>query len=666
MIQKIHGVPEFLSGVVNPYNRLFMKVLAFTISLLLAILAIGCEKKAEESAKQLSGNRSVAFPGKKILFLDSYHESYEPNIKSRRAMENELKDTGASIVYRYLDEKNTSDTAILHQRGLAIFNEIASITPDVIVLADDPIMKWVAEPFLMNQKIPLVFIGVNWEYPPASQAPLTGQLEVEVLSKLVSDLQQFARGSRIGILTARSATDEKSISAYKDVLGISFAEQAFVTTFDDWKREFRRLQNEVDLLIVRQNSGISGWDDREAQAFCLAETLIPTGSPNLHMSPYTLLCYPKDNGEFGEYAGKTIVKILSGTPPQSLPYEKNIRSNRTLNTRIAKKLGITFSADFLESANFVSAFTGKIAFINSYHRGYEWSDKIEQAFLKSIGVSDFAGKDEYNTEGLHIRFFYLDGKKNPAKELVTKRSKETFSELNQWKPDLIIAADDDAAKYLVVPHYINTDQPVLFCGLNWDASVYGFPTSNIRGMVEVAPVRELIEFLVPLAKGKRIGYIGADVLSEAKELDHYKNTLKISFHDGGLVKSVEAWKNLYCRLQTTCDVVIILSYVGIPDWNNAEMEKFVINETKVPSGTTTTMIRRIALVSFARLAEEQGWWAGEQARAVLSGKPISEIAMTKNVRSVKYVHTELMKRLSIKIPTSLIDSSFFIDDGKAQ
>jgi len=666
MIQKIPGAPEFLSGVVNPYSRLFMKVVVFIISLLLTLLTIGCEKKAEDSTKLLSGNQSVTFPGKKILFLDSYHESYEPNIKARRAMENELKDTGVSIVYRYLDEKNTSDTAILHQRGLAIFNEIDSIRPDAIVLADDPIMKWVAEPFLMTQKIPLVFIGVNWEYPPALQAPLTGQLEVEVLSKLVADLQQFARGSRIGILTARSATDEKSIAAYKAVLGISFAEQALVTTFDEWKREFRRLQNEVDLLIVRQNSGISGWDDREAKTFCRVETLIPTGSPNLHMSPYTLLCYPKDNGEFGEYAGKTIIKILSGTSPQSLPYEKNIRSNRTLNTQIAKKLGITFSAEFLESANFVAANTGKIAFINSYHRGYEWSDNIEQAFLKSLGVSDSERKIEYNAEGVHIRFFYLDGKQNPAKESVAKRASETIRELNVWNPDLIVAADDDAAKYLVVPYYMNTDKPVLFCGLNWDASVYGFPTVNIRGMVEVAPVRELIDFLIPLSRGNRIGYIGADVLSEAKELNHYKNTLNISFHDGGLVKSAEEWKTLYRRLQTTCDFVIILSYVGITGWDTAEMEHFVLNETKIPSGTTTTIIRRMALVSFARLAEEQGWWAGEQARAVLSGKSISEIAMTKNVRSVKYVHTELMKRLSIKIPTSLIDSSFFIDDGKAQ
>lgn len=643
-----------------------MKVAAFTISLLLAILTIGCEKKVEDSAKQLSGNQSLSFSGKTVLFLDSYHDSYEPNVKTRLAMENELKGTGVSVVYRYLDEKNISDPTILHQRGLAMFKEIDSIKPDVIVLADDPIMKWVAEPFLLNQKVPLVFIGVNWEYPPVPQAPLTGQLEVEVLTKLIADLQQFSKGPRIGILTARSSTDEKSIAAYRDVLGISFTELALVTTFDEWKQEFRRLQNEVDLLIVRQNSGISGWDDQEAQVFCRAETLIPTGSPNLHMSPYALLCYPKDNVEFGEYAAKTIVKILGGVSPQSLPYEKNVRSSRVLNTRIAKKLGITFSAEFLESANFVPTHTGKIAFINSYHCGYEWSDKIEQAFLKSIGINDSAGKGEYNAEGLHIRFFYLDGKRNPAQESVTKRSSETFSELNQWKPDLIVAADDDAAKYLVAPHYMNTDMPVLFCGLNWGASVYGFPTENIRGMVEVAPVIELIDFLIPLAKGKRIGYIGADVLSESKELYHYKNTLNISFHDGALVKSVEAWKALYRRLQTTCDIVIILSYVGIPDWNAEEMKQFVLDETKVPSGTTTTIIRRMVLVSFARLAEEQGWWVGEQARAVLSGKPISEITVTKNVRSVKYVHTELMKRLSIKIPTSLIDSSFFIDNGKTQ
>lgn len=636
-----------------------MKTLSI-LTLCFSLILCGCGKK-NDPAPSVTNDSTATFPGKTVLFLDSYHESYEPNMKARTALERELKGSGVTVLYRYLDEKNNSDTAFLRQRGIAISREIDSIQPDIIVLADDPIMKWVAEPFLIAKSTPLIFIGVNWQYPKVATAPLTGQLEVELLTQLIDDLKTVGKGSRIGILTAKTGTDEKSIAAYRDVLGVEFTRTALVTTFEEWKREFRQLQKEVDILIVRQNAGITGWNDHEAELFCRMETKIPTGSPNFHMSRFVLLCYPKLNEEFGEYAGKTVLKILKGATPHAMAYDKNSRTNRTVNAAIAKQINVLFPAEFLETAHFVESLSRKIAFVNSYHRGYEWSDKIEQSFLQSFGVADSAGKSEYRFNGMEIRFFYLDGKQNPQDEKLKIRASETVKLLNQWKPDLIVAADDDASKFLIQPHYSNTETPVLYCGLNWDASAYGFPTPNIRGMVEVAPVRELIDFLTPLAKGKRIGYIGADVLSESKELNHYKTILNIEFHDGGLVKSINEWKTLYRRLQKSCDMVIVLSYVGIHNWDIPAMEKFVIEETKVPSGTTTQMVRRLALVSFTRLPEEQGWWVGTQARAVLSGTAMSSIVSTHNVRSAKYVHTELMKKLAIKIPTHLIDSVFLLE-----
>ena len=57
----------------------------------------------------------------------------------------------------------------------------------------------------------------------------------------------------------------------------------------------------------------------------------------------------------------------------------------------------------------------------------------------------------------------------------------------------MIASDDNAQKYLVVPYLKGTQVPVIFNGVNWDASAYGFPTSNVTGMIEVELPDQLVE-----------------------------------------------------------------------------------------------------------------------------------------------------------------------------
>ncbi len=78
--------------------------------------------------------------------------------------------------------------------------------------------------------------------------------------------------------------------------------------------------------------------------------------------------------------------------------------------------------------------------------------------------------------------------------------------IDSWQPDVVIASDDNASKYLIAPYYKGGDLPFVFCGLNWDASVYGFPAKNVTGMVEVAQIPQLLEVLKRHAKGDRESY----------------------------------------------------------------------------------------------------------------------------------------------------------------
>jgi len=225
-----------------------------------------------------------------------------------------------------------------------------------------------------------------------------------------------------------------------------------------------------------------------------------------------------------------------------------------------------------------------------------------------------------------------------------------------------VASDDSAAKYLIQPYYRNSVTPFVFCGVNWDASVYGFPTPNITGMVEVAPVNETLALLKKYARGDRIGFIGANTLSENKNLESYSTVLGVSFADGHLVDDFSAWKKEYLRLQDSVDMVLFFTPDGIDGWDPDLAEDFILKNTRVPSGGTGDHHIRYALLGQVRIAEEQGWWAGKTALRILNGTSPANIPVATNQQSRLYLNMELAKHLGIKFPMDLIQQATFIKE----
>ena len=83
----------------------------------------------------------------------------------------------------------------------------------------------------------------------------------------------------------------------------------------------------------------------------------------------------------------------------------------------------------------------KVLFINSYYPGFHSTDE----YLKGI-------KDAFKGKNIELRTFNMDTKRNPQVEFIEAKAVEAIEEINSFKPDLIIASDDNAAKYVVQPH----------------------------------------------------------------------------------------------------------------------------------------------------------------------------------------------------------------------
>lgn len=287
----------------------------------------------------------------------------------------------------------------------------------------------------------------------------------------------------------------------------------------------------------------------------------------------------------------------------------------------------------------------QILYIDSYHQGYGWSDGITEGIQTTLAGT-----------GVELEIFRMDSKRQPDKGHIRKAAIQAKMRIEALKPDLVIASDDNASKYLIAPFYKNAKLPVIFCGLNWDASVYGYPYQNATGMVEVALVPQLLEYLKPLADGKKLAYLAADVMTARKEGLHYRQRFDLEMIER-YVKDFSQWKKQYKSLQSECDILIVGNHAGINDWEDAAAMAHIQSRTQVPTGALYDFMAPYALISYVKLPQEQGCWAAQTALKVLNGADIRQVPITRNKEGRLIVNLQLAQQLAIAIPTKTRDAA---------
>lgn len=286
-------------------------------------------------------------------------------------------------------------------------------------------------------------------------------------------------------------------------------------------------------------------------------------------------------------------------------------------------------------------------YISSYHRGLEWSDRIEN------GLNDrLDGKCK-------VVQYDMDTKRNLDTEFKIKAAAEALSIIKQQKADIVITSDDNAARYLIVPHLLGRRTPVVFTGINWTVEEYGFPVKNVTGMVEVSPLVPLIkQALDSIPSAKRAVYIGADNLTEIKNFERYRTAAQ----DHGIKleslqsKNFDEWKETFIKAQDY-DFVIMGNFSGITDWDMEAAESHVIVNTRKFSLTSHDWMMPLSALGYTTLPEEQGEWAAESALAILAGTKPSTIPIVTNRRWDTWVNKQLLEASGVNVPESITDGA---------
>lgn len=286
----------------------------------------------------------------------------------------------------------------------------------------------------------------------------------------------------------------------------------------------------------------------------------------------------------------------------------------------------------------------KCLFVSSYHQGYAWSDGVERGLRKTLD-----GHCE-------LRQFDMDTKRRKNIEQIQDAAQRAKQLIDSWQPDVVITADDHAARHLVVPYFRNAELPIVFCGVNWTVAEYGFPYPNVTGMIEVAPVQSMIEqarSLVPQAR--RVLYIGADTTTERKNATRVGDaatTLGLEY-DTRFTASLASWISAYTTGQSY-DFIVIGSNAGIADWNQAAAIEAIRPLTRKLSVTSHKWMMPVTMLGMTKVPEEQGEWAGLVALQILGGAEPGSIPMIANRKWDLYLNRSLVDVANIVLPAQLI------------
>jgi ABC-type uncharacterized transport system substrate-binding protein len=302
---------------------------------------------------------------------------------------------------------------------------------------------------------------------------------------------------------------------------------------------------------------------------------------------------------------------------------------------------------FIATAASAGKYTGKkILYIDSYHEGYAWSDGIV------AGI-----KDVLKGTDIELKIFRMDTKRNATNEYKEATALKAKALIEELKPNVVIASDDNASLYIVSRFYKDAAIPFVFCGVNWDVSNYKYPYKNATGMVEVNGVTQLLEKMKPFAKGGRIGYLSANEFTDQKEADVYKKIFKINMTNY-FTKDFADWKDKFTKLQTEVDMVVIGNNAGIKGWNEEDAKAFVLANTKVPTGALYDWCTPYALLGAVNVPEEQGQWSAQTALKILDGTPPSSIKIASNKKINLILNKKVAKTLNVTFPPDYVKSAF--------
>jgi len=288
----------------------------------------------------------------------------------------------------------------------------------------------------------------------------------------------------------------------------------------------------------------------------------------------------------------------------------------------------------------------KVLVVMSYEELNPWVKEIKEGIDAVLGSSS------------EITYFHMDTKVNrdggPAKAAAAYALYQTL------RPDGVIAADDDAQAMFVVPYLKDkVPTPVMFNGVNAAPGKYGFPATNVSGVLERAHVRESLAFGKQLLPSIQTAcFMTNDVpagLALRTQVEEEKDSYPVKVRAFHLVKTVGDIEALAKNLRPNCDTVVIDSLEGIvgqdsQPLNNSEVLKVLSRIYGGPViGGNRYQVEQGAWAAVVKTGQEQGETSADMLLQAMRGTSVAKIPVVKNSKGQRVINVTALESHGITL-----------------
>jgi len=305
----------------------------------------------------------------------------------------------------------------------------------------------------------------------------------------------------------------------------------------------------------------------------------------------------------------------------------------------------------------------RILVLHSYATDYDWVNEV------STGVHRILDRHPYA-----VRWHYMDTKRHPQEDFKKLAGGTAERLIDEWQPDVVIAIDDNAQKY-VASHYLipTSSKPflprIVYAGMGAEPEAYGYDSAtNVTGILERMPLAAFKEVIIQLFADKleqgqtiKLFHINDGSPSGLFNMDEINR-----FHWGPeieietvAVKTLDDWQANVRRQRHHADLMLLTNYHTLTNnsgknrstkdpcaldlANGAVPPKQVVQWTQctfpaMVIGGWGFFVKDGGQLAVAVSGYEQGEVAAQMAIDIIDGKPINRIAQRRTEQFIIYLN----------------------------
>jgi ABC-type uncharacterized transport system substrate-binding protein len=294
----------------------------------------------------------------KIVYVNSYHQGHPPSDQITTGLVESMPADSFEVISYFMDTKRNPTQEYIEAKAAALLDSIQQADPDLLVISDDNAVKYLVQPHLQDQDLPVVFCGVNWsaDQYALSRNNITGILELLPVEEVMAAMKSHDPSIQsLLVLNENTTTSRKTkpiLDTVLNSLGIEVT-QTLVDDFEGWKAAFEEGNRSFDIIYLQTQGAIKGWDHAEAKKFIDQHIKVPLITCEDHMMPYSVFGMTQVSREQGTWAAETAKKILRGTPPSKIPVSENQMVSIWFNPTLAEKVGFQPDPVLMEKARII-------------------------------------------------------------------------------------------------------------------------------------------------------------------------------------------------------------------------------------------------------------------------------------------------------------------------